>query len=236
MHSLPSTTSLSDTIASALMQRIVNGTYAHGDKLPSNAELCEEFGVSRTVVREALASLKLGGRIVSRQGSGVFVSDRGQKMPAMAWPLPNIRACLEILEFRIGVEMQAAALAAQRRTPATLQALYQAHAAFADENWHDTEKEALADFGFHLAIARAAGNPRFAEFLQTTIAEICRDLHTKYTESAKHSATYFAQTVREHTEILAAISDGDATLAQTRMQLHLEDGLNRYRRLLSTAR
>ena len=66
---------LTDAVIGELQSRIDGAVYAPGQKLPTEQQLCQEFGVSRTVVREAVASLRLGGRLNSRQGLGVFVGN-----------------------------------------------------------------------------------------------------------------------------------------------------------------
>ena len=63
---------LAEIVVAELTTRIDSGLYGPGDKLPSSAQLCEEFGVSRTVIREALTSLKVAGRVTTRQGAGVY--------------------------------------------------------------------------------------------------------------------------------------------------------------------
>ena len=225
--------SLSETIASHLMQCITDGVYGVGDKLPSNAELCEAFGVSRTVVREAIAALKLGGRVVSRQGAGVFIAHDGEG-PTFAQkpPVEDIQACLEILELRIGIEVQAAALAAQRNTPETLFHLHQAHENFLKTRRASSSAEADADFQFHLAIARGAGNPRFVQFLESMVADINRDLHLKYCAISHDRKKYFRNTALEHESIINAISAQNTDRARQTMLEHLNDGLARYRILL----
>ena len=67
---------LAEIVVAKLSERIDSGLYAPGEKIPSSAQLCEEFGVSRTVIREALTSLKVAGRVISRQGAGVYVTDK----------------------------------------------------------------------------------------------------------------------------------------------------------------
>ena len=112
---------LSEIVAEQLSKRIDSGMYSPGERLPSSAQLCAEFGVSRTVVREALASLKVGGRVNARQGAGVFVSEHETRPLSFEIdPVDDVRSAMQILELRLGVELQSVALAAQRRTPEAL--------------------------------------------------------------------------------------------------------------------
>ncbi|MEZ7137072.1 MULTISPECIES: FadR/GntR family transcriptional regulator [Komagataeibacter] len=224
---------LSENVADELLRRIQAKTYMPGEKLPSTAVLCTEFDVSRTVIREAIASLKLGGRIVTRQGAGTFVTTEDRWVPHfLATPIDDVRAALEILELRIGVETQAAFLAAQRKTAQSLAHLYQMHAQFVAVDTRDPEMEVRADLDFHLAIARAAGNPRFPAFLGHLVSDISRDLFLKYAKISRSLPAYLDNTKKEHQAILEAISRGNAEQAQKLMRRHLEGSLNRYRKLL----
>lgn len=112
---------LAEIVVAKLMERIDSGLYAPGEKIPSSAQLCEEFGVSRTVIREALTSLKVGGRVTARQGAGVYVSEKDAKtLNFEISRIEDIRSAMQILELRLGVEIQSVALAASRRTPEAL--------------------------------------------------------------------------------------------------------------------
>ena len=107
--------SLADRITVSLRESIVNGQYAPGGQLPAGKSLALQFGVSITVVREALSRLKADGLVASRQGKGVFVAkDKTARPFRLTGGTP--RALLDVFELRMGVEVQAARLAAQRRT------------------------------------------------------------------------------------------------------------------------
>lgn len=228
---------LSEIVAAALSERIESGLYAPGDKLPSSAELCEEFGVSRTVIREAVASLRLGGRVIARQGSGVFVTERTAK--AIHFEMnrsDDIRSAMQILELRLGVEQQSVMLAARRRSPEALMDITAAYDQLiriqADAASYDPAKVAEADYAFHMAIARATRNPHFPHVLEAVMREINHDLMIKYRQSHDEAQNYAGRIGNEHAAILAAISKGDEAGAHLALTEHLQESLSRYRQML----
>ena len=136
--------------------------YKRGDQLPTEKDLIEEFGVSRTVVREAIANLKASGLVSTHQGKGAFVLEQGA-MPSFRISddkLALAEDLLEALEVRIAIESEAAALAARRRTPEQLAAIEAACDAM-DAALAQGEETVALDIAFHRAIAEATGNRHF---------------------------------------------------------------------------
>lgn len=237
MSIFPQRGNLAQLVVEKLTDRLENGTYPPGGRMPSSAELCEEFGVSRTVMREALASLKSAGRVVARQGSGVFVTERDSRpIHFEAGRIDDIRSALEILELRFGVEMQSVALAAARRTPEALADIARAYDILNGLETDDIEAEAEADFAFHMAIARATRNPHFPRLLEALMGEISSELLMKFRQSGPSRAGFVAKIKKDHAMILSAITQGDETAAQTALSTHLSDSLSRYRSLLAASR
>lgn len=225
---------LAEIVAEQLSGRIDSGIYPPGERLPSSAQLCEEFGVSRTVIREALASLKVGGRVNARQGAGVFVSERETRPLSFEIdPVDDVRSAMQILELRLGVELQSVALAAQRRTPEALADITRAYDNLARLDGSDADAQARADFDFHLAIARATRNPHFPRFLETVFGDIRFDLIFKRRHSLNGQA-YLKKINKEHASILGAVTQGDAKAARTAMEQHLQESLERYTATLSS--
>ena len=225
---------LAEIVVARLAERIDSGLYAPGEKIPSSAQLCEEFGVSRTVIREALASLKVAGRVIARQGAGVYVTEKDARtLHFEISRIEDIRSAMQILELRLGVEMQSVALAAQRRTPEALAEIARAFDHIESLDTDDAEIEARADFEFHLAIARATRNPHFPRFLEAVMGEINFDLVLKRSQSGRSHSAYLKKIGREHAAILGAITQGDAKAARQALAAHLEESLNRYRALLA---
>lgn len=227
--------SLTEAVIDELAGRIDSGVYGLGEKLPSEQALCREFGVSRTVVREAVASLRLGGRLIARQGAGVFVPDRGTRpLDFHVEADDDIRNALKVLELRRAVEIEAVALAAARRVPRHLGAITAAFDRFNALDGSNAQELAQADLDFHLAIAGATANLHFPRFLEALGRDIIADLVLKHgrLSDQKTRRTYQRECGKEHGAILSAISQADPARARTAMKRHLDRGLTRYRRLV----
>ncbi len=112
--------SLALELVEVLGDRIRDGSLSPGDKLPTEADFMAEFGVSRTVVREAISKLQAGGLVQTRHGIGTFVIGLGEAAPFKLAPeqFATLRDVIAVLELRIGIETEAASLAAQRRNAA----------------------------------------------------------------------------------------------------------------------
>src|SRR3954471_16900978 len=119
---------LTDKVAEALVRLIRGGEYPAGSRLPSEKEMAERFGVSRTVVREAVSRLKSEGLVESFQGKGVFVRRRSADVPFRIdqRATDSVRSVLHIVELRKGIEAEAAALAAARRSEAEVKEIRRA--------------------------------------------------------------------------------------------------------------
>ena len=228
---------LAETVIRELSNRIDIGTYRPGEKLPSEQELCKEFGVSRPVIREAVASLRLGGRLIARQGVGVFVVEQDVKQIgyALSTAVDDVRAAAHVLELRLGVETESVARAAERRSPTSMADITEAFDRFNALDGSDLEAEAQADFAFHMAIARATNNPHFTQLLEALGPEIISDLHLKHGQSTgKSGMAHIKKIGREHGAILSAISMGDVSGARSALRKHLEESLSRYQRLVQS--
>ena len=160
------TTTLAQRVVAGLKDKILAGDLPPGHKLPSEAELIEEYGVSRTVVREAVTRLRAEGLVETFQGRGSFV---------LAMPEPTsfsvessaIRThhdVLDMIDFRLGIECEAAALAAARVDDAGGAAIRKALGAFVKAAPQD---QVEADFEFHRAVAAASGNRFYLELLDS---------------------------------------------------------------------
>ncbi len=223
--------SLSSIVAKDIAERIESGEYAVGQKIPIEAQLCETYNVSRTVVREAVAYLRSEGLVQSRQGVGVFVATRGGLVlkisPDKAGELAEI---LEILELRLGVEIEAAGLAAQRRDEESLARINDA-LAMCDNLDQFAENPRELDFMFHMAIAEATGNsymPRFMSFIGPVIIPRSQLIHASV---PKITREYLSKMLEEHHRIADAIATGKVSEAREAMRIHLDGSLERYRKL-----
>ena len=228
----PRPRTLAVTLVDALGDRIRDGRLAAGQKLPTEAAIMEEFGVSRTVVREAISKLQASGLVATRHGVGTFVVGLGDAAPFRIPPeqLGTLRDVIAVLELRIGVETEAAALAAQRRTPENLTAMRAALAAFmlALEEGRDAVG---ADFQFHLEIARATQNRHFAELMNSLGAQIIPRARLQTAEPlTPERRDYLRRVNGEHDSILDAIAAQDPEAARAAMRTHLANSRERRRR------
>jgi GntR family transcriptional regulator, transcriptional repressor for pyruvate dehydrogenase complex len=219
-------------LVDAIGDRIRDGRLAAGDKLPTEAEIMGAFGVSRTVVREALSKLQAGGQVRTRHGIGTFVVGAGDATPFRISPeqLATLQDVIAMLELRIGLETEAAALAAQRRSA---QHLGEMRAAL-DEFSATVEagRDAVAaDVRFHLEIARATQNTHFAELMAAMGAGMIprARLDAPVPMNAERR-DYLRRVNAEHESIFDAIAAQDSEAARAAMRTHLANSRERRRR------
>ncbi len=212
--------SLVDQVADALAKRIRSGAIGPGQMLPPTQALARDLSVSRTVVREALARLSVEGLIVSRQGLGVFVAD-ALPPEKLAFPVSMTQGIGKILELRLGIETEAAALAAGRRAKSDIRrmrAMLDAMERFVDGE--DIDRSIAADVDFHRAICEATRNDYF-EKIFTFLSQF---LHQNISVSRRNSAGIEGRGLQaqgEHRAVFAAIADGDADRARAEMRAHI---------------
>ncbi|WP_417307966.1 FadR/GntR family transcriptional regulator [Devosia sp.] len=222
---------LSVRVAETLREQLMRGELSAGEKLPTEQRLTEIFGVSRTVVREAIATLAADGLVVPRQGAGVFVADHPlPSFGAMAGELARrVSNALNMLEVRLAMEVEGAALAAERRNPTQEAEMHEAYLEF-DRLLREGKQTGPADFAFHRAIAQATGNPFYVELLDAMGRRaIPGDVGSIYPGDPAREAEMLATVHREHLDVLTAIGDGDPDRARSTMRLHLVNSQERYR-------
>ncbi|MDG0854085.1 FadR/GntR family transcriptional regulator [Roseateles puraquae] len=216
--------------------RIRGGELAAGTKLPTEAAIMGEFEVSRTVVREALSKLQAAGLVETRHGIGTFVIGPGDgpSFKISAEQFSTLQDVIAVLELRIGLETEAAGLAAQRRTEANLAALRRALDAViaAVEAGQDS---VAADFQFHLEIARATQNDHFADLMATLGAQIIPRARLEPAAELDEPRrlerqAYMRRVNAEHESILDAIARQDAESARAAMRTHLSNSRERRRK------
>ncbi|KQV46870.1 GntR family transcriptional regulator [Pelomonas sp. Root1217] len=219
-------------LVDSLGDRIRAGQLKAGDKLPTEAAIMDEFEVSRTVVREAISKLQAAGLVETRHGIGTFVIGPGDAPSFKISPeqFSTLQDVIAVLELRIGLETEAAGLAAQRRSEANLVALRRAldMVIAAVEAGQDS---VAADFQFHLEIARATQNGHFAELMSTLGSQIIprARLEPSVDMSAERLA-YMRRVNAEHESILDAITSQDTESARAAMRTHLSNSRERRRR------
>jgi GntR family transcriptional repressor for pyruvate dehydrogenase complex len=198
-------------VFNAIRQDIESGRLGVGSKLSSEATLSQQYGVSRSVIREALRSCTALGLTVTKTGKGTFVV---ANKVANDLTLGQYSA-RDLTEARPHIEVPAAGLAAERRSEEELETLRHIVAAMATET--DPESWVALDSSFHAAIARASGNKVFA----SVVADI-RDALAHQSETLNMVADRQHASDVEHQEILAAIEAGSAEKARAAMARHLQ--------------
>lgn len=220
---------LSEDIAHQLKDLILTKSMAPGDRLPSERDLCEQFAVSRPVIREALSSLKSGGLVTVKRGIGVFVTARD---PREAFRIDEVEVeetirMTHIMELISTVEVAATRLAAQRRTPEDLKRIRKCligmEYAIASDKLGDEE-----DYQFHQSIVLATHNPYF-ETLSQHLEHTARRMIRRLRSNTKSRLTNLIEAVQaEHQAIYNAIAAGDANGAEDAARTHLHNAAKRY--------
>ncbi|RJG03632.1 FadR/GntR family transcriptional regulator [Noviherbaspirillum sedimenti] len=218
-----------ERVTLALQELIRKGAYPPKSRLPSEAEMAQHFGVSRTVIREAVTRLKAEGLVESRQGSGVFVREAGLDTPFRIDPgvIDSIQEVLQVAELRRGVEAEIAALAAERATKQQIKEIGMRLKAI-DADVAAGGDGVAADIEFHRSIARATDNPHFlalwdflSQFLKGTI-KLTRAWEAQRKESRN-------QVLEEHRALYAAIMQRDPEAARAAARRHMEMSSHRIR-------
>jgi len=219
-------------LVDSLSERIRGGQLATGAKLPTEGQFMGEFGVSRTVVREALSKLQAAGMVQTRHGIGTFVVGSGDAKRGFrieAKHLATLGDVIAVLELRIGVETEAAALAAQRRTAQNLAEMRAALDQFAAAV--EAGRDAVnADYRFHSEIARATQNTHFAGLLGTLGAKIIPRARLDAQAIDDERRAYLRRVNAEHESIYDAVANHDAEAARAAMRTHLANSRERRRR------
>lgn len=218
---------LSEQLADALAKTIRNGSLGVGEKLPTESALVAQFGVSRTVVREAFSRLKTLGLIETRQGSGAFVKAPPAPEPQKLNLKPDgsVDAVLQMVEVRRALEAESAALAAGRASAHDKRAIKQAMVAL-DKAVAAGGDGVSEDVAFHAAIAQAANNP----FLVSTLSYLNQFLEhaTRVTRANEATKVSLEQDVRqEHMAIYQAIEAGDVKAARAAGTRHMVNAAKR---------
>jgi DNA-binding FadR family transcriptional regulator len=213
---------LSDVVYDQVLRLIARGEYPLHCKLPTEAELGTRFGVSRPVIREALARLRDEGVVRSQQGSGTFV-ERGPQAGSLVYPPVRSVADMQwVYEFRIVVEGQSAAMAAERHTPETLadirKSLDAAEAAIAEST---ANIGADLNFAFHRAVARATHNPYFITTLEAIPNVIGMGRIAVRNSGIDDPVRRLRSVWLEHESIYRAIAARDAPRARAEMEAHI---------------
>jgi DNA-binding FadR family transcriptional regulator len=222
---------LSERVQRELERLILSGKLKVSEQLPTEADLSKAFGVSRTVIREAIHRLEAQGLVQARVGSGSFVTPFaiGQVSCAMtrfAALNPGREVFLQLLDLRLVLECETAERLARSGDKAAISRATDALRRMR-EHRRDPVALATADMDFHLAIAEAAGNPFFAAIL-----EPLKKSGEQFGASTYVSDEVAAAAILEHERVLRAIRKGDASAARVAMRGHIMRSRERYLALL----
>jgi GntR family transcriptional repressor for pyruvate dehydrogenase complex len=211
---------------------IIAGKLAPGSRLPTEQAMIATTGVSRTVVREAVAALRAEGLVITRQGVGAFVAANPRRPFRLeGGELDELREVIGVMELRTGVEVEAAGIAAERASVVHFQAI---------KRTYDVLEAAIArgdsgvdqDFAFHRSIAEATENPQFVRFLEYLGRFIIPRQTVRYAAgSAAERRAYLARIQKEHRDILDAVRAHAPQAARAAMRRHLVNSRKRYQKL-----
>lgn len=219
--------SKADLVVDLITNSIINGELADGERLPPENRLCEIFGVSRSILREAVRVLSSKGLVEVRQGHGSYARLPRVHVPEEAvrhYLLTNPFSLRQLLEIRSPIEMEAARLAAERRAEKHLSALRKTLQSMKNAK-NGVEAYADADETFHKSIIEASGNPLFGIMIRS----IMGNLHLSRQLAIRHFG--IAPVIREHEDIYEAIRDRQTADAARTMKRHMERALVRIRKV-----
>lgn len=222
--SKPTGGTLADRVTAELMQLIRGGAYPVNTRLPTEPQFAEQFGVSRTVVREAISRLKSEGMVETRQGSGTIVLNPKRntfRIDALGGQI-EVRA---VQEVRCGLESEMAALAAARCNDAQVARIQRALRRI-DDAVADGGDGVAEDMAFHAAIADAAQNPLLTSLLEF-IGHVLRDVITITRTHEARREDFFQQVKAEHAAIADAIARRDVEGARRAALQHMQTSIQR---------
>ena len=218
---VPRRKSISDELYQDVLNGILSGQFAPNSKLPTEARLAHDYGVSRSTVRSALGRLRDDGYIASRQGSGSVVLDASRTLNRPFAPVESL-ADLELgFECRISLEGEIAFYVALRHDDATLQYLDD-HLAALQRIIDNGEFHTAEDTEFHLALAAASRNHLFESIMTSLRPYILFGMNVSKTLSRPSYSRHAYESLEEHRVLVDAIRTRDGEAARTAMRNHLE--------------
>lgn len=224
--------SLSDKVANLITESILAGDIAPGERLPPERDLMVQFGVSRTVVREAVRSLAAKGLVTQRARAGHIVSEFSPDTVTESMTLylrgRGPYGLEKLMEVRATIETETAGLAAERGSDAEIAEIRAATAKLLAAR--GSRQTALADIAFHRAIAHATRNEFFVMMLDSIRGALLQAQLPGLSDAA--TVAYVRQA---HAGILDAIEKRDPGAARSAMQAHIEESSRRLRPLHAEA-
>lgn len=211
---------LPQRVATLLSREIEAGEATPGSRLPTEQQLADKFGVSRNVIREAIAQLRADGMVEARQGIGAFVLAPEERtvIRISGDALKDSRNMQHLFELRRVLETESATLAATRRSDEDLAAIKAALDRMGgEERWEDGSID--ADLTFHREIARATGNAYIHSFISFVCEHIRKSIYLARQTNPLHNLVEV--NVAEHVRVYDALAASDAAAAGAAMRLHI---------------
>jgi DNA-binding FadR family transcriptional regulator len=202
-------------IAASIREQVSAGQLKPGDELPPEADLAERFGVSQRVVRDALRTLNSEGIITTRQGKRAVVREFQPIAVGnyMRFLLDADASSIdELMDLRALLEGRAARLAAERATPPEVAAMRRTVQTISQAD-DDLAVRVPADLSLHELIARASGN-RFIHGMLAAMVEIFAEERRRGAEITQSAGIGHLETNAQHTNLVEAIANGEADLAE----------------------
>ncbi|WP_420392841.1 FadR/GntR family transcriptional regulator [Acuticoccus sp.] len=216
---------LPDEVARSITDAIERGRLKPGDRLPTEQALSAQFGVARTVVREAVSLLKYDGVIEARRGVGAFVNEPGHRSSFRIGPacFEKRRQLVKLLELRTGVQAEAAALAAQARSEAALAELGArlSEMSAAANDGMDAERHLDAEAAFYRIITEASGNELYVDFIAMIERQVAENLRSVAIKNVL-ACECGPKALDEHRMVYRALREGKADAARVATRTHYE--------------
>ena len=226
--------SFSTVVAKDLKEVIRREKLKPGDRIPTEAALCEQYGVSRTVIREAIMRLRSEGVLVARQGVGVFVGEGAASRFEVDWSaIRTVPKTTMLMELRMAVEVEAAGLCALRRTKADAVDIRRRMEQVDAKRQDPKSTNVWYDFRFHLAIARASKNHHIHRLLEFMAPVAMPRVKLGAIVGDDWKDDYYRMIHKEHERIVVAIEEADDVAARKHMRAHISSAIDRLRALVS---
>jgi DNA-binding FadR family transcriptional regulator len=217
---------LGDLVYGKVLEQILAGQFAVGDRLPTETEFADMFSVSRPVIREAMQRLQSDGVVLTRQGAGTYVHRKPPRRLIEVIQSSKVADVLRCIEARMAVEGATAHFAAQRRTDADVLRLQTS----IENLRRDFEAGIInpeVDFTFHQNIAEASGNRHLLGAFDFLTKNIKANMSVTLGITRKGSKERAQRVVDEHERIIDAILDSDGDSASLAMRYHLDQARKR---------
>lgn len=217
---------LTEAVYEAIIGDISEGLWPVGNRLPSEAALCERFGVSRPVVREALSRLRVDGLIQSRKGSGSYVLRQPDRDLFREIPIGSLTDLQRAFEFRACIEQETAFYAALRGKKDDIEQIRQAYKKLEDIYPGDQIGYGI-DLEFHMSIAEASHNEYFINAMRAIGDIMSVSMTLMRTITLERPMERRMRVLEEHGRVIRAIETRDSDAAKAAMRHHIVSGHDR---------